>query len=156
MRRSLRCKASSSRTGAIIRQGPHHGAQKSTSHLPLAICPVKPASSRVVGWPSPSWPEVSSVLQFPQTAFAPLPSWSGTRLACPQEGQLMIMRAIFANAVHTASRADLSRLQTLFADANDTPYDLVRVAEEKCFGAGVAGKPVVTVFGDFLGCSVTC
>jgi GNAT superfamily N-acetyltransferase len=68
----------------------------------------------------------------------------------------MIMSAIFANAVHTATPADLPRLQELFAHANDTPYDLVRVAEEKCFGLGVSGAPVVTVFDDFLGCAVTC
>lgn len=68
----------------------------------------------------------------------------------------MIMRVIFANAVHTATPADLPRLQELFANANDTPYDLVKVAEEKCFGLGVSGEPVVTVFGDFLGASVTC
>jgi len=66
------------------------------------------------------------------------------------------MRGIFANSVHTATRDDLPRLRELFAHANDTPYDLVRVAEEKCFGNGVAGAPVVTVFGDFLGASVTC
>ena len=58
--------------------------------------------------------------------------------------------------MHTATRADLPRLQELFASANDTPYDLVRVAEEKCFGPGVSGPPTVTVFDDFLGCAVTC
>jgi GNAT superfamily N-acetyltransferase len=68
----------------------------------------------------------------------------------------MIMRAIFANAVHTVNRDALPRLRELFAHANDTPYDLVRVAEEKCFEDGVAGAPVVTVHGDFLGASVTC
>jgi GNAT superfamily N-acetyltransferase len=68
----------------------------------------------------------------------------------------MIMRAIFANAVHTAAPQDLPRLRELFAAANDTPYDLVRVAEEKCFGRGVSGAPVVTVFEDFLGVAVTC
>jgi GNAT superfamily N-acetyltransferase len=68
----------------------------------------------------------------------------------------MIMRAIVANAVHTATPADLPRLRELFANANDTPYDLVKVAEEKCFGLGVSGEPVVTVFGDFVGASVTC
>jgi GNAT superfamily N-acetyltransferase len=68
----------------------------------------------------------------------------------------MIMRAIFANAVHTATPDDLPRLRQLFAAANDTPYDLARVAEEKCFGRGVSGAPVVTVFGDFAGVAVTC
>jgi GNAT superfamily N-acetyltransferase len=68
----------------------------------------------------------------------------------------MIMSAIFANSMHTAIPADLPRLRELFAHANDTPYDLVAVAAEKCFEPGVAGDPVVTVFGDFLGASVTC
>ena len=66
------------------------------------------------------------------------------------------MRAIFANAVHTVNRDALPRLRELFAHANDTPYDLVRVAEEKCFEDGVAGAPIVTVYGDCLGASVTC
>ncbi|HEY6139188.1 MAG TPA: GNAT family N-acetyltransferase [Thermoanaerobaculia bacterium] len=47
-------------------------------------------------------------------------------------------------------------MRELFAHANDTPYDLVAVAEEKCFEEGVAGAPIVTVYGDFLGCSVSC
>jgi ribosomal protein S18 acetylase RimI-like enzyme len=54
------------------------------------------------------------------------------------------------------TRNDLPRLRELFAEANDTRYDLVRVAEEKCFGLGVSGEPVATIFGDFLGCAVTC
>jgi GNAT superfamily N-acetyltransferase len=58
--------------------------------------------------------------------------------------------------IRPATRADLPRLQELFARANDAPYDLVRVAEEKCFGAGVAGEPEVRVHGDFAGASVTC
>ena len=58
--------------------------------------------------------------------------------------------------IRPASRADLPRLRELFARANDAPYDLVRVAEEKCFGAGAAGEPEVRVFGDFAGASVTC
>jgi ribosomal protein S18 acetylase RimI-like enzyme len=56
----------------------------------------------------------------------------------------------------TVTHQDLPRLRELFAEANDTPYDLVRVAEEKCFGRGVSGEPVVTIFGEFLGCAVTC
>jgi len=47
-------------------------------------------------------------------------------------------------------------MRELFARANDAPYDLARVAEEKCFGAGVAGAPEVRVWGDFAGVSVTC
>jgi mycothiol synthase len=58
--------------------------------------------------------------------------------------------------IRPASSADLPRIRELFARANDAPYDLVRVAEEKCFGAGVAGRPEVRVHGDFAGVSVTC
>ncbi|MEK6371399.1 MAG: GNAT family N-acetyltransferase [Acidobacteriota bacterium] len=58
--------------------------------------------------------------------------------------------------IRPANRADLPRIEELFARANDMPYDLVRVAEEKCFGAGVAGEPEVRVFGDFAGVSVRC
>src|SRR2546430_530089 len=77
------------------RKGPHDGAQKSTSNFPLPISWAKPASLSVTGWPSPS-PSPSppagtgsSLLHFPQTAFAPLPSCSGTRLGWPHEGQVM-------------------------------------------------------------------
>lgn len=58
--------------------------------------------------------------------------------------------------IRPANRADLPRIEALLAQANDMPYDLVRVAEEKCFGAGVAGEPEVRVYGDFAGVSVTC
>jgi len=40
---------------------------------------------------------------------------------------------------------DLPALRELFARANDAPYDLAAVAEEKCFGDGIAGKPITTV-----------
>src|SRR5438132_2979575 len=58
--------------------------------------------------------------------------------------------------IRPATRADLPRLSALVAAANDAPYDVARVAEEKCFGAGVAGQPAVRVWGDFAGASVTC
>jgi GNAT superfamily N-acetyltransferase len=58
--------------------------------------------------------------------------------------------------IRPANRADLPRIAALLGRANDMPYDLVRVAEEKCFGAGVAGEPEVRVYGDFAGVSVTC
>lgn len=44
-----------------------------------------------------------------------------------------------------ATPDDLPRLRELFAHANDAPYDLAAVAEEKCFGDGIAGAPVTTV-----------
>ncbi|HEY6894886.1 MAG TPA: GNAT family N-acetyltransferase [Rhodanobacteraceae bacterium] len=42
------------------------------------------------------------------------------------------------------------------ARANDTPYDIATVVEEKCFGDGYEGPPRVRVFGDFEGVAVTC
>lgn len=58
--------------------------------------------------------------------------------------------------VRHATPADLPRIRELLARSNEAPYDLPRVAEEKCFGAGVAGDPVVSIAGDFAGLSVTC
>ncbi|HKR66696.1 MAG TPA: GNAT family N-acetyltransferase [Thermoanaerobaculia bacterium] len=58
--------------------------------------------------------------------------------------------------LRTATRADLPALRDLFARANDAPYDLAPVIEEKCFGDGVAGSPTVRIYGDFLGAAVTC
>ncbi len=58
--------------------------------------------------------------------------------------------------IRAATRSDLPRITELFARANDAPYDLVRVAGEKCFGSGANGDTEVRVFGDFAGVSVTC
>ena len=61
--------------------------------------------------------------------------------------------------IRTASPADLPALRALFAAANDAPYDLAVVTEEKCFGAGIAGTPVTRVFdagGRVVGAAVTC
>lgn len=58
--------------------------------------------------------------------------------------------------IRTGTRDDLSRIAVLLAVANDAPYDLGRVAEEKCFGAGVSGDAEVRIYGDFAGVSVTC
>jgi GNAT superfamily N-acetyltransferase len=58
-----------------------------------------------------------------------------------------------------ASRDDLDAIRALLGRANDAPYDLARVAEEKCFGRGYGGAPVVHVFeeeGTIAGVSVTC
>jgi mycothiol synthase len=57
--------------------------------------------------------------------------------------------------IRAATRADLPRIVELFANANDAPYDLAKVADEKCFGRGVAGEPDVRVYGDCAGLSVT-
>jgi GNAT superfamily N-acetyltransferase len=58
--------------------------------------------------------------------------------------------------IRIATRADLPRIVELFAQSNDAPYDLAKVAEEKCFGAGVSGEPNVAIFDDFAGVAVTC
>jgi GNAT superfamily N-acetyltransferase len=61
--------------------------------------------------------------------------------------------------IRPASPTDLPALRALFARANDAPYDLSVVAEEKCFGDGIAGTPTTRVYekdGQFLGASVTC
>lgn len=58
--------------------------------------------------------------------------------------------------IRTAWPHDLPALRALFARANDAPYDLAAVAEEKCFGLGVAGQPAVRVWGDVEGAVVTC
>jgi len=47
--------------------------------------------------------------------------------------------------IRTATRDDLPALRALFERANDAPYDLAAVAEEKCFGDGIAGAPVTRV-----------
>lgn len=58
--------------------------------------------------------------------------------------------------IRIATRDDLPRIRELLARANDTPYDLARVAEEKCFGDGLAGAPDVRICDDFAAISVTC
>src|SRR5438034_10133556 len=56
----------------------------------------------------------------------------------------------------TASRHDLPSLAELLNRANEAPYEIARVAEEKLFGDGVSGEPEVRVSDDFSGLSVTC
>jgi GNAT superfamily N-acetyltransferase len=58
--------------------------------------------------------------------------------------------------IRTATYDDLSSLRALFRRANEAPYNLDAVAEEKCFGRGVAGLPVVRVWGEMRGAVVTC
>jgi GNAT superfamily N-acetyltransferase len=58
--------------------------------------------------------------------------------------------------IRRATAKDLPRLRELLARANDAPYDIATVAEEKCFGRGFEGEAVATVYGDFDGMAVTC
>jgi GNAT superfamily N-acetyltransferase len=48
--------------------------------------------------------------------------------------------------IRTATVDDLPALRELFTRGNDAPYDLAAVAEEKCFGDGIAGPPTTRVF----------
>jgi GNAT superfamily N-acetyltransferase len=61
-----------------------------------------------------------------------------------------------ANVIRTATPADLPELAALLSRANDTRYDLARVAAEKCFGKGLRGEPVTRIYDDFEGVAVTC
>jgi GNAT superfamily N-acetyltransferase len=61
--------------------------------------------------------------------------------------------------IRLASSDDLPALRELFARANDAPYDLSVVAEEKCFGEGIAGPPVTRVIeqnGRVVAAAVRC
>ncbi len=58
--------------------------------------------------------------------------------------------------IHIRTSADLERIREALVNANDKPYDIGRVAEEKCFAPGFRGEPQVRVWGDFEGISVTC
>lgn len=58
--------------------------------------------------------------------------------------------------IRDVSLQELARVRALLARANDAPYDLAKVAEEKCFGDGFEGRPAARVFGDFEGIAVTC
>ena len=57
--------------------------------------------------------------------------------------------------IRDATPDDLPLIRDIFARGNDVPYDLARVAEEKCFGAGFAGAPRVRI-ADEHGVAVTC
>ena len=59
------------------------------------------------------------------------------------------------NTIRDATRADLPLILDIFARGNDIPYELARVAEEKCFGDGVEGKPRVRICEE-RGVAVTC
>ncbi len=60
------------------------------------------------------------------------------------------------SVIRRASRNDLPRIRDLLARANDAPYDLAAVAEEKCVENGFEGEAVAGIYGDFEGIAVTC
>jgi mycothiol synthase len=63
-------------------------------------------------------------------------------------------------SIREAGRDDLEAIRNLFREANEVPYDLALVAEEKCFGAGVKGPPETLLAVDhdamIQGVVVTC
>jgi len=61
--------------------------------------------------------------------------------------------------IRTANPVDLTELREFLTRADDSPYDLGSVAEEKCFGHGIAGPPTTRVFvqhGTVAGVAVSC
>jgi GNAT superfamily N-acetyltransferase len=54
-----------------------------------------------------------------------------------------------------ATFSDLALIREILARGNEIPYDLARVAEEKCFGDGFEGKPRARIADDH-GVAVTC
>ena len=60
--------------------------------------------------------------------------------------------------LRTAGPQDLPALRDFLASANDAPYDISVVAEEKCFGRGIDGWPIVRLFeeGGIQGAAVIC
>lgn len=61
--------------------------------------------------------------------------------------------------IRAATREDFDEIRDLLVRSNETPYDIARVAEEKVFGIGYHGDPVVRVAecaGAIAGVAVTC
>src|SRR5438034_912056 len=50
--------------------------------------------------------------------------------------------------IRTASANELPAIRDLLERANDASYDIGKVAEEKCLGAGFEGQPQVRIHGD--------
>src|SRR5881227_1429824 len=78
--------------GAIIRHGPHHGAQasSSTGSAERSTSAANVASLTVTGAVVPVAPTGSGVLHRPQTGWRPASTLRfGTRLVAPQFGQRM-------------------------------------------------------------------
>jgi len=63
------------------------------------------------------------------------------------------------SAKRVPTRNDLPAIVALLERANETPYDIARVAEEKVFGRGFRGEPAARVYEEddrLIGISVTC
>jgi mycothiol synthase len=63
-------------------------------------------------------------------------------------------------SLREAARSDLEAIRRFLPEANDAPYDVAQVAEEKCFGAGASGPPstllAVNDRDGIEGLAVTC
>ena len=57
--------------------------------------------------------------------------------------------------IRTATRDDLPLILEILRRSNDSPYDIEAVAEEKCFGHGFSGPPLVRLYGED-GVAVRC
>jgi GNAT superfamily N-acetyltransferase len=57
--------------------------------------------------------------------------------------------------IRDATAADLPLIREILTEANDAPYDIGPVLEEKCFGPGVAGPPRVRIWEED-GLAVSC
>ena len=51
-------------------------------------------------------------------------------------------------SIREAARGDLEAIRRFLPEANEAPYDLAAVAEEKCFGPGIKGPPVTLLAVD--------
>jgi len=57
--------------------------------------------------------------------------------------------------IRDATTADIPLIREILVEANDAPYDIGLVLEEKCFGPGTAGPPRVRIWQD-AGLAVSC
>ena len=81
--RPASCRPACSKAGAIMRQGPHHGAQKSTS-TGSRVAPT--TASKLASVSSSGWPCSKSLPQRPQAGASSMRA-AGRRLVAPQCGQ---------------------------------------------------------------------
>lgn len=57
--------------------------------------------------------------------------------------------------IRDASPSDLPLIREILTSANDAPYDIAPVLDEKCFGPGAFGPPRIRVYED-AGIGVSC
>ena len=89
--RPLSWAAACSKAGAIMRQGPHHGAQKSTT-TGRSVLPT--TASKLASVSSTGSPASSACPQRPQVGSSPSRA-AGTRLVAAQWAQAMCRASVF-------------------------------------------------------------